>query len=103
MSQTQVEVQGTLRADGTVLLDENPKLPPGRVRVLLQSSSEQSPPAETLLEFVQRSQRELAAAGSHFMDEQEVNAHVEWLREGDAIDELLRQADERVGLSHIRT
>jgi hypothetical protein len=63
--------------------------------VLLQSSSEPSPPAETLLEFVQRSRRELAAAGSHFMDEQEVNAHVEWLREGDTIDELLRQADER--------
>jgi hypothetical protein len=36
----------------------------------------------------------LEAAGSHFMNEEEVNAHIEWLREGDAIDDLLRQAEE---------
>jgi hypothetical protein len=95
MSQAQVEVQGTLRDDGTLLLDETPKLPPGRVRVLVQALPAKGPPTETLLEFVERSRRELAAAGSHFMNEHEVDAHVELLREGDAIDELLRHADEQ--------
>ena len=28
---TQVEVQGTLREDGTLVLDHKPELPPGRV------------------------------------------------------------------------
>jgi hypothetical protein len=28
------------------------------------------------------------------MNEAEVNAHVEWLREGDRIDDLLREVDE---------
>jgi hypothetical protein len=46
------------------------------------------------MEFLERSRRELKAAGSHFMTEEELNAHIEWLREGDHIDDLLRQADE---------
>src|SRR5687767_4702544 len=94
MSQTQVEVQGTLQPDGTLVLDEKPNLPPGRVRVLVQVVPNKAPPTETLMELLQRSRRELEAAGSHFMNEQELNAHIEWLREGDHIDELLRQADE---------
>lgn len=30
-------------------------------------------------------------AGCHFMDEVETRARIEWLREGDRIDDLLRQ------------
>lgn len=40
MSQIQVVVQGTLRADGTVVLDEKPNLPPGRVQVVVQALAE---------------------------------------------------------------
>src|SRR5262249_21290901 len=94
MSPTQIEVTGTLQADGTLVLDQTPNLPAGRVRVTVQVVEPAPPPAETLLEFVQRSRRELEAAGSPFMNEQELNAHVEWLRQGDSIDELLGQAEE---------
>jgi len=31
-----VEIEGTLQADGTLVLDEKPNLPPGRVRVRMQ-------------------------------------------------------------------
>src|SRR4051812_43957308 len=31
-----VEVQGTLREDGTLVLDEKPNLPPGRVKVTVE-------------------------------------------------------------------
>src|SRR4051794_36439118 len=89
MSAPQVEVTGTLHPDGTLVLDQKPNLPPGKVRIVVQPVPETAPPTETLMEFVQRSRRELEAAGSHLMNEQELNAHVEWLREGDFIDELL--------------
>jgi hypothetical protein len=64
MSHTQVEVQGTLPPDGTLMLDEKPKLPAGRVRVIVHVVAPAPPPAETLLEFVERSRRELQAAGA---------------------------------------
>ena len=31
-----IEMQGTLREDGTLLLDEKPNLPPGRVKVTVE-------------------------------------------------------------------
>lgn len=37
MEQRQTEVFGTLQADGTLVLDEKPNLPAGRVRVVLQT------------------------------------------------------------------
>ena len=36
MTASAVEVQGTLRSDGTIVLDKKPDLPPGRVRVSVQ-------------------------------------------------------------------
>jgi hypothetical protein len=36
MASNAVQVEGTLRDDGTLVLDQKPDLPPGRVRVTLQ-------------------------------------------------------------------
>jgi hypothetical protein len=36
MTAKAVEVQGTLHEDGTLVLDDKPNLPPGRVRVIVQ-------------------------------------------------------------------
>jgi hypothetical protein len=36
MTTKAIEIQGTLREDGTLVLDEKPNLPPGRVRVTVQ-------------------------------------------------------------------
>jgi hypothetical protein len=36
MSEEVIELNGTMRPDGTVVLDETPNLPAGRVRVTLQ-------------------------------------------------------------------
>ena len=35
----------------------------------------------------------MEAAGCRFLDEKEMQAHIDWLREEDRIDELLREAD----------
>src|SRR3954470_974708 len=90
MSPICVELTGTLQADGTLVLDRNPALPPGRVRVVLQSAPE-APPGEDWWRYMLRTRAELEAAGHRFLNEEEMNAHVEWLREGDPIDDLLRQ------------
>jgi hypothetical protein len=94
MSRTEVIIQGMLHPDGTLELDQKPNLSPGRVTVVLRPESQPTPPQEDWWQFMQRARRELEAAGTHFMNEEEVNAHIEWLREGDRIDDLLRQADE---------
>src|SRR5258708_29964786 len=36
MTTNAIEIQGTLREDGTLVLDDNPNLPPGRVRVTVE-------------------------------------------------------------------
>jgi hypothetical protein len=39
MTANAIEIQGTLREDGTLLLDEKPKLPPGRVMVTVRPAA----------------------------------------------------------------
>lgn len=46
MSQTEVVIEGTLQADGTLVLDEKPNLPPGRVRVVLRQEESIEVPAD---------------------------------------------------------
>src|SRR5262245_27124680 len=91
MSLNEVVIQGTLKADGTLELDQKPNLPPGRVTVVLRRESEPTPPREDWWQFMQRVRAEREASGYPFMNEDEMNAHIEWLREGDRID-LLREA-----------
>ena len=37
MTTNAIEIQGTLREDGTLVLDRKPDVPPGRVGVVLQA------------------------------------------------------------------
>jgi hypothetical protein len=97
MSQDVVELQGTLQPDGTLVLDEKPDLPPGRVEVVLRPAAKPpAPPQEDWWQFMQRARRELEARGYPMMTEEEVNRHIEWLRgDDDRIDEIYRQIDEQ--------
>lgn len=94
MSLTEITVEGILKPDGTLELDQKPNLPPGRVTVVLRQQSEQAPPKENWWQYLQRIRAEREASGYPFMNEEEMTAHIEWLREPDQIDEMLRQADE---------
>ena len=93
MSVQEIVVAGTLKPDGTLELDQKPDLPPGRVTVVLRQESEAPPPQEDWWQYLQRIRAEREASGYPFMNEAEMSAHIEWLREGDQIDDLLRQAD----------
>jgi hypothetical protein len=95
MSRSEVVIEGTLLPDGTLELDQKPSLSPGRVTVVLRQESEATPPPrENWFQHLQRIRSKLEAEGYPFTNEEEVNAHVEWLREGDRIDDLLKEAKE---------
>lgn len=84
---SQVELQGTLREDGTLLLDERPGLPPGRVRVVLETVAASVPPAEDWWQYLRRARAELEARGYPFLDEQGVSAYLAELGADDAREE----------------
>jgi hypothetical protein len=96
MSAKQVELGGTLKPDGTLVLDHKPDLPPGRVKVVLQAVDVPTPPPqETLLEYIQRVRAEREKAGYPFMTDEEVTAWIEELRADDErIEEVYRQIEE---------
>ncbi len=91
MSLREIVIDGTLKPDGTLELDRKPELAPGRVRVVVQRVGPvpQAAAPEGLWHFLQRTRRELEATGSHFMNQEEVRAHLAWLREPDRTDEML--------------
>ena len=95
MNIQEVVIGATLKPDGTLELDQKPSLAPGRVTVVLRQEEEAPAPKEDWWQFLQNARKKMEEAGCHFMDEKEVRAYVEWLREGDPIDDLLREADEQ--------
>lgn len=95
MSLSEVVIEGTLKPDGTLELDQKPSLSPGRVTVVLRQESESAPPKEDWFEFMQNARKKIEEAGCRFMNEKEIQAHIEWIREGDRIDDLLREADKQ--------
>lgn len=94
MIQSEVVLQGILKPDGTLELDAKPNLSPGRVTVVLRQESESAQPLESWWQFMQRARRELEESGATFMNEEQVNAHIAWLREGDPVDDRLRETDQ---------
>lgn len=95
MSRSEIVVEGTLKPDGTLELDQKPNLSPGRVQVILRPTQEAAPTQEGWWPYMQNARKQMEEAGCHFMDEKEMHAHIEWLREGDRIDDLLWEADQQ--------
>ena len=59
-----------------------------------EPQSDPTRPQEDWFQHLQRLRAEREASEYPFMDEEETNAHLKWLREGDRIDEMLGQADD---------
>ncbi len=95
MSLSEVVIEGTLKPDGTLELDQKPSLAPGRVTVVLRQEAEPIPPKEDWWQYMQRTRRELEAMNYPTMTEHEVQSHIEWLRgDDDRIEEVYRQLEE---------
>jgi hypothetical protein len=79
MPSSTVEVQGTLRVDGTLVLDQKPNLPPGRVRVTVQPAEA---PAD-VMEVLQRIHAEQAASGHMPRSREQIDADIAAMRQED--------------------
>ena len=93
MAMPNLEVLGTVRADGTLELDEKLNVSPGRVKVRVEAVPEAIvKPTEGLVEFVDRVRREMEAAGHKFRTKEEIDAEIEELRNEweERLDELDR-------------
>ena len=94
MSEMQVEVQGTLDADGTLKLDEKPSLPAGRVTVVLKSAPALPAGAPTgWFDFMLWARKQLEDSGHRFLNEEEMTALIREIKgddDEDAWDRAMR-------------
>jgi hypothetical protein len=80
MSVSTNEMLGIVRPDGTLELAGKLTVPPGRVRVRVESLEPPAPPTESLGDFVARTRRELEAAGHKFRTREDIDAELEEMR-----------------------
>jgi hypothetical protein len=80
MAKTVLETLGTVTPDGTLGLDQKVTVAPGRVRARVESVEPPAPVTETLVDFVDRTRRELEAAGHKFRSKEEIDAEINELR-----------------------
>jgi len=80
MALTEAVVEGTLKADGTLALDEKPNLSPGRVKVILQPVPAGAPVKRGLADVIDEIRRSQQARGFQGRSAEEVEAG---LREGE--------------------
>jgi hypothetical protein len=91
MSATIVEIQGTLQPDGTLVLDEKPNLPPGRVKVTVEPVPDCK--QTDIWKFFERLRAEQHARGHVPRTKEEIDAELEAARQE---DEERMQAIERL-------
>ena len=95
MSLNETVIEGTLKSDGTLELDEKPNLTPGRVTVVLRQESQPTVANEGWWPYMQRVRAEREAMGCHFMNEAEMQGRLLWLRDDEEhIDRVYREMDE---------
>ncbi len=80
MTPSQVVVEGTLKPDGTLELDGKPGMPPGRVRIILESLSASPQPGGDWWEVLERIWKEQAASGHEARAREEIDAEMSGLR-----------------------
>src|SRR5260370_22296018 len=91
MTTTAIEIQGVLREDGTLVLDDKPNLPPGRVKVTLQAIPDYK--QTDIWQFFERIWAEQRARGHVPRSKEEIDAELEASRQE---DEERMQALERI-------
>jgi hypothetical protein len=91
MRQPQIEMEGTIREDGTLELDLKVNLPPGRVKVTVKPVAQQ-PPGEDLMTVLQRIWAEQDAHGYVPRTREEIDAQVQAFR--DEFEEYFRAIEQ---------
>jgi hypothetical protein len=73
MHASQVLVEGVLRPDGTLELNERPKLPPGPVEVLIRNHLVPNGAADTWWEYLEACRADLLATGETFRTREDID------------------------------
>ncbi len=81
MAANAVEVQGTLREDGTLVLDQKPDLPPGRVKVTVEPVPDYT--RADIWQFFERLWAQQRARGHVPRTREEIDAELEAARQED--------------------
>ncbi len=89
MISSQTVVNGTLKPDGTVELDEKPGISPGRVRVTLQPMPEPTQAGRGWWEVLEQIWKDQKARGFKGRGKEQVDADIQELR-----DELEQHANQ---------
>ena len=92
MPATAIEIQGTLQEDGTLLLDHQPNLPPGRVRVTVQTVPDLR--KTEIWQFLEQIHAEQRASGFVPRSVEEIDAEIADGRDDDERSRLIEQIQE---------
>jgi hypothetical protein len=86
---SQIVIEGTLKPDGTLELDQKPELAPGRVVVILQPAQDGISPKRGLVDVIDETHQGQQARGFHGRSAEEIEAG---LKEGEQEYEQKMQA-----------
>lgn len=81
MSTNTSEIQGTLSKDGTLVLDEKPNLPPGRVKVTVQAVPDYK--QTDVWQFFERIKAERESLGVAPSTQEAIDAYISTMRDDD--------------------
>lgn len=95
MNLTETVIDGTLRDDGTLELDQVPNLAPGRVKVILKPAQTKTPATRGLAEVIDEIRQSREARGEQGRSAEDIEAG---LREGvDQYDERMQALQSQPG------
>jgi hypothetical protein len=94
MTSTSVELQGTLREDGTLELDNRPELPPGRVKIVLQPVTASKSESKDIIEVLKEIHAGQARRGYIPRSLEEINAEIAESRDEGERERLYEQVQE---------
>ena len=87
-----VEIQGTLREDGTLLLDEKPALPAGRVKVTVEPTA--APAKTEIWRFFEKMRAEREALGLAPQSQEEIDDYLATMRDDSERCQLIEKIQE---------
>jgi len=94
MTTQAIEIQGTLREDGTLLLDQKPNLPPGRVRVMVQPANAVEAVANDAVTVLDQIHAAQALRGHVPRSVEEIDAYLADMRDTGEREHLIEQIQE---------
>jgi hypothetical protein len=97
MTPEAIEIQGTLREDGTLLLDQKPNLPPGRVKVLVQAANVAERNANDVIAVLERIHAAQGRRGYVPRSVEEIDADLADMRDDDERCRGIEQFQEEGG------